>query len=245
MNKQENMKWKILKCFFAVNLIIADTKWEIIKNITYQKNIKKTKNIEYINFAKNEFLNKVNNAFKWRSFNTWDLKAKNCVINLNTNEYFNIDITKNVLFNNLNLNFLFKKYPYLKWISPKNTKNIIYVFKSKNINNKFVYLLYKNKKLKIAALTSPWKLEYKTPLRKFTTDRKNLKKRSKKYNNFPMPFAVHLEWWYFIHRWKSANWKPASHWCFRLKWLASRINYRNINKNEKIPLIFTGYKKSF
>jgi len=122
---------------------------------------------------------------------------------------------------------------------------MIYIFKSKQLNNRFVYLLFKNGKLKVASFVSPGKWKHKTPMWRFYTSGKYIWKRSKKYNWYPMPFAIHLDGWFYIHWGKIVDWNPQSHWCFRLPGLASWMNFKNIKVNEKIPVIFTGYDVSF
>ncbi len=217
----------IFKWIIALNLIVNNANAELINNIdkTFFQELWEWFNINY--------------------FKDWKLESKDTKINLKNKEYFNLDIIKKVLDNNYTLEYFLDKYSYFKHKTKLNNEKEIYIFKSKNLNNKFVYLLYEDKKLKIATLTSPWKWKNQTPLRKFNTQWRYFKKRSKKFNNYPMPFAIHLDGWYFIHRWKVVTWYPASHWCFRLKWLASWINFKNIKYNEEIPVIFTGYDTSF
>jgi len=225
--ESKNITKNIIKWIIILNLLSSNVNADLIDN-----------------FKNKQFFQTLKKWYNINIFKNWDLKSKNIKINIENNEYINLDITKIMLDENLNLEYFLNKYPYFihKYI---NKSDIIFIFKSKKLNNKFVYLLYKNNTLKIATFTSPWKWENKTPIRKFKTQWKYFKKKSKKFNNFPMPFSIHLDWWYFIHWWKIVTWKPASHWCFRLKWLPSWINFKNIKTNEKIPVIFTGYKKSF
>ncbi len=220
--------WKnILKWALALNLLVNNANAELINSFSEKAFFQELKKWYNINYFKNRVL-----------------ESKNAKVNLENKEYFNLNIINDVLDNNYSLEYFLKKYHYFDKIS-KNKSDIIYIFKSDKLHNKFVYLLYKNKELKVAALTSPWKWKNETPLWKFDTQWKYFAKRSKAFNGYPMPFAVYLDWWIFIHRGKIVDGNPQSHWCFRLRWLSSWINFKNIKYDEKIPVIFTGYDDEF
>ena len=90
-----------------------------------------------------------------------------------------------------------KRYKNLK--KNLNSSNIIFIFKSKTLEDKFVYLLFKKSELKVASFVSPGGLEHKTYFREYYTQKKYSAKKSKKYNNYPMPFAIHLAEGIYIH----------------------------------------------
>jgi len=225
--ENNNIIKNIIKWIITLSLLSSNVNAELLNNFSNKQFYKELKKWYNINF-----------------FQDWDLKSKNTKIDIENSKYLNLDITKTVLDNNDSLEYFLDKYHYFKR-KTKNKSDMIYIFKSKELNNKFIYLLYKNKELKIASLTSPWRWKNQTPIRKFKTQWKYFKKRSKKFNKYPMPFAIHLDGWYFIHWWKIATWNPASHGCFRLKWVASWLNFKNIKYNEQIPVIFTWYDNSF
>ncbi len=223
----EKIKTKISTIVLWVSLLVSSVKSEIIGTLNY----------------KTKFYSILKKNFPEYKFYNWSLKSKKIFLDINNFQYWNIEIVCKVLLNKFTLTSFLANY---KFFSKKTkTDTVIYIFKSKQLNNKFVYLLFKNGELKVASFVSPGKWEYKTPVWKFYTSGKYVWKRSKKYNWYPMPFAIHLDGWFYIHWGKIVDWNPQSHWCFRLPGLASRMNFKNIKTNEKIPVIFTGYDVSF
>jgi len=123
---------------------------------------------------------------------------------------------------------------------PKNNDDIIFIFRNKDINNKFILLYYKDWKLKIATYVSPWKKWHYTAKRLYYIWYKEIVHYSKKYQNTPMPFSQHLAGWYFLHMWWKVDGKPRSHGCIRLGWIAAKQLWEDTNK--KVPVVFYWYK---
>jgi hypothetical protein len=107
-----------------------------------------------------------------------------------------IDVNK-FLKNHPKLVKFIKRYKNLR--KNLNSSNIIFIFKSKALENKFVYLLFKNSELKVASFVSPGDSKHKTYFREYYTQKKYPAKKSKKYSNYPMPFAIHLAEGIYIH----------------------------------------------
>lgn len=84
--------------------------------------------------------------------------------------------------------------------------------------------LYKNWKLFMATYVSIWLDSNQTRMWQFQIEWSDPYKRSIKYDDAPMPFALKYSWWYFFHQW-NVTWYPASHWCIRLSWAPASVLY--------------------
>ena len=75
-----------------------------------------------------------------------------------------------------------------------------------------------------------------TPQWLFDIQSKVFDKRSIKYKNAPMPYALHLHWNIFIHQW-AANGQKKSHWCVRVPWLYQEVLYYHAKVGTKVLII--------
>lgn len=135
------------------------------------------------------------------------------------------------------LSDLLEKYSFL--INRLKSNNIdwqddyIFVIKHKW---KYVLWYYKSKQLFLASYVSPGKGK-STPINTiFFTEFKQANKRSRKYDDAPMPYSIYLwNWWIFVHGWLT-DWNKRSHGCFRLPYFFAQNLFNNVKW--KIPFVF-------
>lgn len=96
--------------------------------------------------------------------------------------------------------------------------------------------LYKNWKLFMATYVSIWLNSNPTRMWQFQIGWSDAYKRSIKYDDAAMPFALNYSWWYFFHQW-NVTWNPASHWCVRLPWVYASVLY-SLVKNKPHTDVF-------
>lgn len=134
-------------------------------------------------------------------------------------------------------------YDELKNVFPENIsdlklnkefkwKDLIFITKLENQLHALAY--YKEEKLYLATYISPWSKWHETPEWEFKIEFKEKDRRSKKYENAPMAYAMNINWWIFMHQWKS-DWTMKSHWCIRVPGLYEQELFFTV-KN-KTPVI--------
>jgi len=106
---------------------------------------------------------------------------------------------------------------------------------TKHTDGKYMLLYFKNKKLFLWTYASIGK-ENRTPKWFFKIQEKIPNKRSKRCNDAPMPYSLHINWHIFIHQWR-VTWGKISHGCVRLPWCYAEILYYSANKNTKTLII--------
>lgn len=84
--------------------------------------------------------------------------------------------------------------------------------------------LYKDWKIFMTSFASIWVSGHQTRRWQFEILWEFPYKRSAKYENSPMPFALNYSWWYYFHQW-NVTWRPLSHGCVRLPWVKADILY--------------------
>lgn len=95
--------------------------------------------------------------------------------------------------------------------------------------------VYRNWKLFMATYASVWTIWRKTRMWQYEIIWKNPYKRSTKYENSPMPFALNYSWWYYFHQW-NVTWTPLSHWCVRLPWVYASVLYSLVKDREHVDV---------
>jgi hypothetical protein len=203
---------------------------------------------------------------KFKNYATF-IPDKNAYINIDKWFYFDDKILNSIFFEKIsnleNLQFYFweeikkqlpkheknkiiRKYWNINVIfSPTINNHIIFVSRFKEMNNKFILLYYENGNLKQATFVSPGSYKRKTSKFIVNTWYMVKNKLSQKYKLAPMPFSIHLKWWYFLHWGSKVTWDWLSHGCIRIWWGPASILYKNI-KNIKetwynATVIFTWY----
>ena len=87
---------------------------------------------------------------------------------------------------------------------------------------KFALAVYRNWNLFMVTYVSVWKKTKPTKMGQFKIEWKYPYRRSQKYDNAAMPFALNYSWWFFLHQWNVTG-NPASHWCIRLPGIYASI----------------------
>lgn len=105
-------------------------------------------------------------------------------------------------------------------------------------NQKYSFLYYETGKLVLATYASIWRGE-STPRWLFRVDYKMEYKRSKKYKNAAMPYALHVTWNIFIHQGK-VSLSTNSHGCNRLPGLYAEALYYLVT-GPKIGMVNDAY----
>ena len=75
-----------------------------------------------------------------------------------------------------------------------------------------------------------------TPQWLFAIQERIFDKKSIKYKNAPMPYALHIHDNIFIHQW-TANGQKKSHGCVRVPWLYQEILYHHVKRDTKVLII--------
>ena len=133
-----------------------------------------------------------------------------------------------------NLSELSKKLPEYETI---NDPHLNVVTQLDNWKNALAY--YKNWKLKVATYVSIGKGK-RTPTWEYTLKRDSVFRRSREFNNAPMPNAMHIDWAWkwgvFTHQWEG-NGYPLSHWCIRVPWFYQHYLYYELPEESTIVLV--------
>lgn len=150
----------------------------------------------------------------------------------------------------------------------KDSKTVIVI--TKNPENKFALAYYKEWKLTLATHISPGKIskaktkeEYNEEIWEIETIvtekewintptwtfyiKKGEKtfiryKRSKDYGDAPMPYAIWIAWWTFLHHWANVDGKKRSHWCIRVPGFYQEVLYSMVEDKTKIVIKYTDKK---
>lgn len=101
---------------------------------------------------------------------------------------------------------------------------------------KYALGLYRDWKIFMVTYVSVWLNSRQTRTWQFQIEYASPYKRSYKYDNAPMPFALNYSWWFFFHQW-NVTWNPASHWCVRLPGGPASILY-SLVKNKPHTDVF-------
>ncbi len=119
------------------------------------------------------------------------------------------------------LNESFSKYQDIK------TDHLLVVSRCENGKNALAY--YERGKLKLATYVSIGKPWTKTITGSFPLKHSAIFRRSRKYKNAAMPYALHIKGGYFLHQGRSDG-KPRSHWCVRVPGLHQKRIYEHLPK---------------
>lgn len=164
--------------------------------------------------------------------------AKSSSFNVfNNNTYFWDDLWVNLPWTYINEQ-LVNKIPHT--IS-ENVNKIIF----SNINGKTVLAFYVNWKLELATFATPWENNNKHSSPKIYTTWKLSPDMLHTSSEYPeskningimtqkwgavMPYAVHIDWWVWIH-WSDSkiDWFDHSHWCIRVPLFFQEFIYRKV-----------------
>jgi len=105
-------------------------------------------------------------------------------------------------------------------------------------NKKEILAYYVNNKLLVCTYVSiglKWE-ETETPKWLFTIGSKAANRRSKKYDNVPMPYAMHITGGIFMHQWTSDGSKR-SHGCIRVPGLYEEFLFHYVETGTKIVIL--------
>lgn len=124
--------------------------------------------------------------------------------------------------------------------------NTLILLKTKSGRNALAY--YQNGTLAMTSFVSIGTLRHKTISGQYPITPDQIRRRSRKYKNAPMPYSLHVSGGYFIHQWKS-NGYPLSHGCIRVPWLYQQWLYKQIKQGKQTQIIIhnpyqaTSFKK--
>ncbi|EKD65932.1 MAG: hypothetical protein ACD_49C00074G0009 [uncultured bacterium (gcode 4)] len=145
----------------------------------------------------------------------------------------------------------------------KDGRTVIVI--TKNSEKKFVMAYYKEWKLTLATHISPgmyspditkqvyneekWKMEtviveegwINSPTWTFHIEKNDgLKyKRSIKHKRSPMPYALQITWWVFLHHWTNVDGTKRSHGCIRVPGFYQEALYSQVETKTKIVIKYT------
>lgn len=126
--------------------------------------------------------------------------------------------------------------PYKNQIT---TQDVIVISRCENWKAALAY--YRNGKLTLASYVSLWVKGHKTVEGLFSLTHDAKYRRSKKYENAPMPYAIHFTGGYFMHQGVS-NGENKSHGCVRVPGLYQKWLYEKLPKNKSQILLKGLYK---
>ena len=123
---------------------------------------------------------------------------------------------------------------YKDTLSETNTMLVVL----KDENQKEILAYYVDNKLFVCTYISTWLAgkETATPKWLFTINSRSANRRSKKYNNVPMPYAMHIIWGIFMHQWTSDGSKK-SHGCIRVPGLYEEFLFHYVETGTKIVIL--------
>ncbi|MDQ1344376.1 MAG: hypothetical protein QG650_1097 [Patescibacteria group bacterium] len=107
------------------------------------------------------------------------------------------------------------------------------VFVDVTPEGKTALAFYQNGKLALATHVSLGTKGHATPRGTFTASYKESYKRSKLYENAPMPYAVNVEGHVFLHHGR-VNGTPLSHGCIRVPGFYQEVIFREIKSGTKV-----------
>ena len=91
--------------------------------------------------------------------------------------------------------------------------NTLILLKTKSGRHALAY--YQNGTLAMTSFVSIGTLQHKTISGQYTITPDQIRRRSRKYKNAPMPYSLHVSGGYFIHQGTSTGY-PLSHGCIRV-----------------------------
>ena len=95
--------------------------------------------------------------------------------------------------------------------------------------------VYRDWKLFMSTYVSIWTIWRKTVTGQYEITWKFPYKRSSKYDNAAMPFALNFYWWYYLHQ-RNVTWYPLSHGCIGEPWVYADILYSLVLDKEHVDL---------
>ena len=136
------------------------------------------------------------------------------------------------------LDTLLEKAPFSKYKQNKSD-HILIVSQCENGRNALAY--YENWTLKLATHVSIGTRGNQTPKWRYPLSHDEIFRRSKTYQNAPMPYSLKVFKGIFLHQWRSDG-LPRSHGCIRVPWLYQKRIYENLPKG-KATIILEGLYK--
>lgn len=106
---------------------------------------------------------------------------------------------------------------------------------SKQDDGKHTLAYYVSWKLFLASYVSLG-LKNSTPQWLFAIQERVFDKKSIKYNNAAMPYALHVHENIFIHQW-TADGQKKSHGCIRVPWLYQEVLYHHVKRGAKVLIV--------
>lgn len=147
----------------------------------------------------------------------------------------------------------------------KDSKTVIVI--TKNLEKKFALAYYKEWKLTLATHISPGKISKAKTKQKYNEETWEMEtiitekpwintpswifnikkgketfiryKRSKEFKNAPMPYAIWVTWWTFLHHRLDVDGTKKSHWCIGVPWFYEEILYSMVEEEIKIVIKYT------
>lgn len=230
--------------------IINSPEW----NIIYEKNkieLEKLKNLTWIKEVYLEDLKNTPLFMDWIKRYNWEMLwygQKDLILK----NYNNVDAKKTNLEDLEKIKFPLI-YDELKNVFPNNLEDLKIehkikwkdlIFITKLENNLHALSYYKDWKLYLATYISPWAKWHETPEWEFKIEFKEIDKRSKKYDDAPMAYAMNINWWIFMHQWNS-NWTMKSHWCIRVPGLYEQELFYVVKNKTPVIIDFNTNKNSW
>lgn len=131
------------------------------------------------------------------------------------------------------------KLPAFNDFQQIKSDQVVVVSSCENGNNILGY--YEHWLLKMATYVSLGTLNTKTISGQYPLTLDSVYRRSRKYQNAAMPYAIHIKGGYFLHQGPS-NGKPRSHGCIRVpglyqKWLYERFKESTSSEGKLKPII--------
>lgn len=112
--------------------------------------------------------------------------------------------------------------------------NTLILLKTKSGRHALAY--YQNGTLAMTSFVSIGTLRHKTISGQYTITPDQIRRRSRKYKNAPMPYSLHVSGGYFIHQGTSTGY-PLSHGCIRVPWLYQQWLYKQIKQEGNTQII--------
>lgn len=112
--------------------------------------------------------------------------------------------------------------------------NTLILLKTKSGRHALAY--YQNGTLAMTSFVSIGTLRHKTISDQYTITPDQIRRRSRKYKNAPMPYSLHVSGGYFIHQGTSTGY-PLSHGCIRVPWLYQQWLYKQIKQEGNTQII--------
>lgn len=119
---------------------------------------------------------------------------------------------------------------FLKY-KDENADHMLVVTKVEDWKHALAY--YEDWALKLATYVSIGLPYRKTVSGAFDLQHDMIFRRSRKYDNAPMPYALHITWGFFLHQGRSDG-KPRSHGCIRVPGLYQKWLYEHLPRWKKV-----------